>query len=315
MRKSVSPVFAFKLNLLKTGWLTLAVLFLFYNVATAQDVIRTIDETCFINWTEQEIYAAGVGKINPELPEGARKTAATEAAKKAAGRNIMEKIGALAVTGEVCLTDRFEKDPSLRGRIENVVRNLEVLKIEPQSPDEIVVKVSLPLIGAFSDILLPQKFSRGKLLQIDKPLCPCCGQPWPEGKPVPDNIHLIMPADSINYNSSQKYTGLIIDARGLHVSPALAPKILDELGNEIYGEMFANRDYAVDIGLVGYLTDPGSARIDSRVRDNPLIVKAVKNSGAQNADIVVSTQDGLLIHAAVRRFDFFQRCRVIILVE
>lgn len=315
MWKSVSPRFAFIFNLLKSGWSTLAILFLFYHVVSAQHVLQTIDETCYIDWTTQEIHATGVGKINMELPEGARKTIATEAAKNAAGRNIIEKMDVLAVNGESRLANLFGKDPFLRDRIGNVVRNLKVLAIESLATGEIKIKVSLPLVGAFSDILLPQKFDRAKLLQIDRPLCPCCGQPWPEGRPVPENLHLIMPADSVNSDLSQKYTGLIIDARGLDVSPALAPTIIDELGNEIYGEMFANRVYAVDIGLVGYLSDPDSARTNSRVRDNPLLVKAVRSSGARNADMVISAQDGLLVHAAVRRFDFFQRCRVIIVVD
>jgi len=40
---------------------------------------------------------------------------------------------------------------------------------------------------------------------------------------------------------SMVFSGLIIDCRGLHVKPALAPKIVDEEGREIYGSAYVTR--------------------------------------------------------------------------
>ena len=114
---------------------------------------------------------------------------------------------------------------------------------------------------------------------------------------------------------SQKYTGLIVDASGLQLNPSLIPRILDENGNEIYCRFFVNRNYAVNIGMVGYLCDLEEARYNDRVKDNPIIVTALDISGINKSDVIVPNTDALLIHAAAANLNFLERCRVIFIVD
>jgi len=51
-------------------------------------------------------------------------------------------------------------------------------------------------------------------------------------------------------SSGGAVSGLIVDARGLGLRPAMAPKVLDQNGQEVYGSKFVSREYAVDIGMV-----------------------------------------------------------------
>lgn len=149
-------------------------------------------------------------------------------------------------------------------------------------------------------------------------LCPTCGQPWPKGKPVPPGVTLIRAGagtGNAGTTSSAVYTGLIIDARGLSVRPAMAPKVLDDRGDEVYGSKYVTREYAVDIGMVGYEKDINRARLNERVADNPLIVKAIEASGPNKTDVVINSADALKIHNAAANMNFLQHCKVMFILD
>jgi hypothetical protein len=115
--------------------------------------------------------------------------------------------------------------------------------------------------------------------------------------------------------SGQLYTGLIVDARGLGVKPAMAPKVLNEDGKEVYGSAWINRDYAVREGMVGYLKDPAAAQANPRVTDKPLTVKAQKVSGDARVNLVISNADAATLQSASQNLSMLEKCRVIILVD
>lgn len=147
-------------------------------------------------------------------------------------------------------------------------------------------------------------------------LCPTCGQPWPTGKPVPSGITLIQAgAGGVTPSGGGVYTGLVVDARGLGIRPAMAPKVLDEGGEEVYGSRYVSREYAVDIGMVGYEKDINRARINERIADNPLIVKAIQSSGPNKTDVVISSIDATKIHNAAANMNFLQHCKVMFILD
>jgi hypothetical protein len=111
------------------------------------------------------------------------------------------------------------------------------------------------------------------------------------------------------------YTGLVVDARGLGVRPAMAPKIMDENGQEVYGSRYVDREWAVKTGMVGYDKDVGRARTNDRVTNNPLVVKGVKASGANKADVVISSADAANVHAASANMSFLDKCKVMFIVD
>ena len=303
------------MEFVKKGWLIFAILIAFFSNSVAQDVVQNFGQTGSVNWTVQVLRATGIGSPNSNLPQGAQRAAAIEAAKRVALRNILENIKGMAITSEVTIENAMLSDDVIYNRIQGVVRNFRVTDIRYMSTGDIEVDVEMPIVGAFSDLLLPKKFGGGKFQKITQPLCPCCGQSWPEGKPIPEGTKLIMPTSNSELIDNEKYTGLIVDASGLDVNPAMAPKILNENMEEIYGELFINRMYAVEIGVIGYAKDVETAIQDERVRNNPILIKAIKASGSNNSDVIISNSDALLIHAVAEKFNFIQRCRVIFLVD
>ena len=95
----------------------------------------------------------------------------------------------------------------------------------------------------------------------------------------------------------------------------MAPKILDESGQEIYGSRYVSREWAVQYGMVGYEKDANRAGQNDRVTNNPLFVKAVKSSGANKADLVVSNDVASMIRNASANQNFLEKCKVMFIVD
>ena len=109
-----------------------------------------------------------------------------------------------------------------------------------------------------------------------------------------------------------KATGLVIDARGLGLKPALLPKIVDTQGQEIYVAQVVTRTNAVEQGVAGYAKDVNAAANNFRVTDNPAVIKGLRSSGSGRSDIVVGQADAQTLRQLSSNGDFLQFCRVII---
>ena len=95
----------------------------------------------------------------------------------------------------------------------------------------------------------------------------------------------------------------------------MAPKIVDEQGNEIYGSKFVSREWAVEIGMVGYDKDINRARQNDRVTNNPLVIKGIQASGQNKTDVVISSTDAAMIHQAAANQNFLDKCKVMFIVN
>lgn len=110
-------------------------------------------------------------------------------------------------------------------------------------------------------------------------------------------------------------SGLVIDAREVDLRPAMAPKVLGERGQEVYGPSVVNRNWVIQQGMAGYSPDFEKAVRHERVGSNPLIVKAVAVSG-DNRSAVVAAKDAGAIRAAFSRCpEFLQQARVLFVVR
>ena len=269
-----------------------------------------------INWTQQVIRCTGIGAPNPNLPQAAQRASALRVAKQDALRNILETVKGINLTSETVVENAMLVSDVIRTRVEGALRGFRIVDTRYMSTGDIEVDVEVPLTGVVLDALLPQDFGGGALMTGGQLLCPVCGQPWPAGKPVPQGVTLIQTGESADQaGGGMVYTGLVVDARGLGVRPAMAPKILDDRGEEVYGSKFVSREYAVDIGMSGYEKDINRARMNERVADNPLIVKGVESSGPNKTDVVVNSADAMKIHNAAANMNFLQHCKVMIVLD
>jgi hypothetical protein len=282
-----------------------------------QGYVQPVSGVGNVNWTQQMVRCTGIGAPNPNSPQGAQRAGALRAAKLDALRNLLEVVKGINLTSETTVENAMLTSDVINSRVEGVVRGYQIVDTRYMSTGDVEVDVEVPLTGVLLDALLPQQFGGGVLQTGGQLLCPTCGQPWPAGKPVPPNVQLIQSgvAGTTAMTGGGVYTGLVVDARELGVRPAMAPRILNEDGEEIYGSKYVSRDFAIDIGMVAYDKDINQARMNERVADNPLVVKAIKATGPNKTDVVVSDADGTMIHNAASNMNFLQHCKVMFILD
>jgi hypothetical protein len=245
-----------------------------------------------INWQDQILRATGIGAPNPKMPLAAQRAGALEAAKRIALRNLLETVKGMSLTSETTVANAMIESDIVTTKVSGIVRNFRVVDTRYMSTGDVEVDVEIPLSGILADALLPQQWST---------MTP--GQGFPGFQPG------MLP------QQSGVFTGLIIDARGLNARPAMAPKILNEQGNEVYGSGYVSREYAVQIGVVGYEKDINRAKSDERVKDNAAVVKALRVSGTNQADVVISNADAANIQAAGKNLNFMEQCKVMFILD
>jgi hypothetical protein len=273
-------------------FIVLAILVLMSGMAFAQlqgtvkDVIDPVGSTGKVDWTTGVITAVGIGAPPAQPANAAQARAMAErAAQVVALRNLLEAVKGVRVDSTTLVENFMVTSDAIRTEVSGYVQGAMVMDKKYMSDGSVEVTVGMKLTGALADSLLPKG-----------PLTPPTGI---SGTATP----------------GQAYTGLIVDARGLGVRPAMVPKIINEEGKEVYGSAWVNRDYAVREGMVGYLKDPAAAQANPRVTDKPLMVKAVKVSGDGRVDLVITNADAAMLHGAAQNLSFLEKCRVIVLVD
>jgi len=239
-----------------------------------------------LDWTSGIVESTGIGVINPKAVNvGQARAGCLRAATVGAQRNLLEIIQGVNIDSETTVENFMTTSDVIKTKVTGVLRGAQqkgqpVYKADGTCEVTMMVKVS----GALADILLPPANQFGTdANQI------------PEG---PKNL----------------YSGLIIDAMGLGAVPAMAPKVLDETGNDVYGEAFISREYAVEQGVVGYAKSVDQAKGNSRVGSNPLVLKAIKATGKAAADVVISNSDAAKLKDTNIDWGFLKECRVIIVL-
>jgi hypothetical protein len=110
------------------------------------------------------------------------------------------------------------------------------------------------------------------------------------------------------------YTGLIFDAQNLTFTPSASVKILDEDGREVYGSAYVSKEWAEKQGIVSYVKDLAQAKANQRVAGNPLVIKAIKGTGPNNKDLVISNDDARRVRDLAKHLNFLDAAKVVIIV-
>lgn len=281
-----------------------------------QGYVQPMGSSGNVNWSDQVVRVTGIGAPNPDLPMAAQRASALRVAKTDALRNLLETVKGINLNSETVVNNSMLVSDMITTRVTGAIRGFRVVDTRYMSTGDVEVDVEVPLTGVLMDAVLPQNFGGGILQTGGQPLCPSCGQPWPAGKEVPMGITLIQTGQGAAPASvSSTYSGLIIDARGLGLRPAMAPRVVNQQGDEVYGSRFVERDYAVNVGMVGYEKDINRARGDKRVADNPLIITGVNASGPNKTDVIISDVDATTIHNAAANLNFLQHCKVMFVLD
>ena len=256
------------------------------------------------------IQAVGIGAPNPNLPIAAQRAGALTAAKLNALRNLLQMVKGINLTSTTTIENSMTTSDVIQTKIQGVVKNFEIVGNPRYMSDQSVeLTIQIPIDSALADTVLPSEM--GTKMYAGGPLrvCPTCGQAWPENMSVPNNIK-----SQVERTGQGVYTGLIINAAGLGVMPAMAPQIIGADGKVVYGADYVEREYAVKMGVVGYAKNFEQARKNERIGSNPLVLKATKTQGQNRADVVLSGNDARLLVNAASKMNFLKQCRVLFII-
>lgn len=112
-----------------------------------------------------------------------------------------------------------------------------------------------------------------------------------------------------------EYTGLVIDARNVDLSPQVMFRIEAEDGTVVYDNTKALFEPAVDKGLVGFAPSVERASELPRVGENPMIVEAVAVSGEDGTVVVVSNVDAAMMNSELESTKVFRQANVVAVID
>lgn len=204
-----------------------------------------------INWETGIIKAKGYGKPTGDTPVDVE--SAKRAARVDAYATAMEIISGINFDPDKKTQEYLDSQPMRAYRLRGIVQGAEVTDTRKTGDGNYEVTISTPIWGlkgvsvVFSD-LLP-------------------AQPAPKEEPIPDPE----PAE-------ENVTGLIIDARGLSLMPAMFPVVVDEDGNVVYGAGQVKPEIILQRGVAAYTTGEPAGSSGARLGPHPVRVEALRLS-------------------------------------
>ena len=253
-----------------------------------------------INWTTGVVQAKGVGT---PLKKSSGNAAVSNMkilsdSKNNARHNMLKTIKTVRINSIKKAKNYAIINNSVAKQLEEIIykaRENEKMR-KYMSDGTVEVYLQLSLYGGFAQLFLPQEIKQIESIK----------QVAIRGKPS------LQPCKT---SDLKNYTGLVVDAAGISVNPAMALRLLDEDGKEVYGSAFASREFAVQKGMSGYLKDINAANKNSRVGNHPLSVKGLRTTGPGNSDIIISNADASILRSSSEHLAFLKECKVIIVLD
>ncbi|MBR1885064.1 MAG: LPP20 family lipoprotein [Schwartzia sp.] len=228
-------------------------------------------------WENEVVYAVGHGR-QPNINEQGADDLARQAAIMDAYRHLVGAVQGVQVDAESVMEMLMLKQDTVRNKIAGVVRGASIVDEGKLPNGSYYVKMVAPLYGVNSvaAAALPEVMPK---------------QPVPP----PAVTAPVITQVEIQEVKSVRYTGVIVDAGGLGLMPAMSPVIYDTNGRAVYGASNIDVNFAIGHGMVGYSKSVSDANSNSRIGTNALVVKAVSVKGGSNStnpvNVVISPED------------------------
>ena len=243
------------------------------NVTVEQrNIVNDID---WAHGANSAIFAEGRGRSNGKGISMARLAAITDAQ-----RQLLGIIKGVQIDSETLMVDLMIENDTVRAKVSGLLKGAVIIDERPLDNDEYSVKMCVPLYGkdgSFAAIVVPEIMDRSA------------------PAPFPTVDRNALTGSEIQSIENAHYTGVVINADGMDMSPTFSPIIYDTNGLAIYGVDNLQYDTVIEKGMVDYANDMNGARQDGRAGSNPLVVDAVDVRGGQNStnrvNAVVSVED------------------------
>ena len=207
-----------------------------------------------VNWAGQVVRATGQGAPDMKAANPAQaRLGAERAALADALRNLLAQVKGISVDGTKSVNDLMAKD-EIRTRVEGLVRGYKVVNKRYFSDSGVEVEIEVPL-ALLSDVVDPD-----------------ATQQLAVGTPAAEKVN----------------TGLVIDARGLKVTPSLMPRVLGDDGKALYSIDSLSADARKSAGVASYVQSLDDANKSLKAGEKPLVLKAMAATGS---DLKLSADD------------------------
>jgi hypothetical protein len=322
------------------GYASLLVLLLSMQTFAQQSGVYTewLSTSSNMNWSSGMVTAEGFGVA----PEGKRKEVgrllACRAAVTDAQRNLIEATQGVRVTVSTSVSHYAAEYDVVKTAVDGMVKGAKILSRDMGYDDTCKVTMGLFIAGPLSNSiyqntvntelsawLFMQRFFNSIIPSAHAQDFPAPAPndvlPWSPDlqrldervSKLESNVLLESPALASARNEPQP-TGLIIDVRGYHFLPSIAPNIQTFEGNTIYP---TNEDKEV-IMKSGKLLSLFSRSLEFAmnhpiVGDNPLLIKA-ESSSEKATNIVLNKQNGERLTGLASNH-FFAKPAVIIVLD
>jgi len=208
-----------------------------------------------VDWQGQVIKATGSGAPDMRsLSPAQARLGAEKAAQLDAFRNLIAQAKGIHISSEKTVGEAMARD-EVKGRVEGVVKGFKVVKKRYYSDQGVEMDVEVPLSGIAQAVLDPTS----------------------------------APAETVTAKATEgRYSGLLVDARGLGAQPVLAPRLLDATGKVLYSAEMMGPDARKDAVPARYFKSLEQATHAPALGGTPLLVKAQK---ARGSDLVLADAD------------------------
>ena len=276
-------VFAFAIALLPAS--------LYSNSVKTEVTVSVLVEKSFtgdgtVNWADGTVRATGTGVPPTGVPAPQARLMAKRAAVADAYRLLAEAVNGVKVDAETLVKNYVTESDTIKTKVSAMIKGAKIVDEKRMSDGSYEVTMEISMYGE-------------------------------------DGLSEAVLGDKIGDGSSVKYsevtggkTGLIVDARGLKISPAMSPKIIDDKENELYGTFATiDADYVVENGIVDYASSLDEAKKSGRAGSDPIIIKGEKaGNDAFKANVIVKASDADEVRKANSEPHFLEGARVVIVI-
>ncbi|MGE5839883.1 MAG: hypothetical protein ACM34H_08095 [Deltaproteobacteria bacterium] len=238
-----------------------------------------------VDWTNGmvEVYAMGAPPARAVSAAQARALAESKA-ETLARNDLIGLLESLRVDSKSTVKEALEHRGARDEFVAAILRESYVVERSFAADGTVRVAVAFKLNGSFADLVLPKSIVSIKTV---------------EQFPTKD----------------ESFTGLIIDCRGIPLIPALAPMVVDEAGQVVYGTAYVSRDYAMEEGMAAYARGMAKTKDNPRAGPKPLIVKGLRTVKARPSDVMISNADAMKIKGSGGNIGLLHRGRVLFVME
>ncbi len=259
-----------------------------------------------VNWTSGWITAVGKGAPPPNPANSAQSRMMAERAAKVDGyRALLEVVNGVRVDAATLVENYTVTNDVIKVEVSGIVKGAIPVKTEFQPDGGAEVTLRMPLAGGKS---LANVFLNEKKIQ------PLNG---PQASSPEEGV-----------------SGVVIDARGLGVKPAMFPALVDDKGQVVFGPEQVDRAATERDGMVQYKVLPKGADLSSvfgegqyvirpvqnapippREGHRPLKVKGASSAGVFRANIMISSDDVKKLQSNPQAMAAFRRARVVVVTD